>query len=344
MAFNRKMELFIGVFKDAAKKLIGTDAKAEQEGYLIDGLDYDFDITRSTEYYKDTATFTIYNPNAQTMQEIMTAGCAVIFRAGFSDEDMGTIFVGQVALAYPEIEEPETTKLVLICKSQRGAQYPLQRVFITALVERGKSLYDVLKIIADYAGVALSGAEPLKARKLERSYMIDGDIRSAIENICKRKLRALGGDLIVSNNELIYYEKGKIDFATVYLNYSSGLIKAIACRNETYQSSEDAFEENREYYLGLANSGDPEVAKQKAQQAKVQPKNEVNFECLMTPGLHVLTPVYIDARKSGKDDLSVFGKFYVTELHYVGGNYAGSQYNINGKAWEYNIGAKDVKN
>ena len=343
MAYERKMELLVGVFKDAAVKanVVNADAKPEQTGYLVDGLDYEFEITRSTDYYKDTATFTIYNPNDETIQNIMTAGCSVIFRAGYEDEDMATIFVGQIAMAYPEDDGPETTKLVLICKSQRGAQYPLQRTYITALVEEGKSYYDVLKLIADYVGVALSGAEKLKDRKLDAGYIINGNIRDEIRNFTSRKLRVLGGDILISNNEMIYYEKNSVSYSTVYLTYQSGLVSAKAVRDEMYQSTEDAFNENREYYLGLAaNSGDPEVAKQKALEAQIQPKNEVDFECIFHPGLHVLTPVYIDARKSEKDHFSVVGEFYIKELHYHGGNFAGTQYSINGRAWEYDIGQK----
>ena len=342
MAYERKMELLVGVFKDAAVQanLGNADARPEQSGYLVDGLDYEFEITCSTEYYKDTATFTIYNPNDDTMQNIMTAGCSVIFRAGYEDEDMATIFVGQIAMAYPEDDGPETTKLVLICKSQRGAQYPLQRTYITAMVEEGKSYYDVLKLIADYVGVALSGAEKLKDRKLDTGYIINGNIRDEIRNFTSRKLRALGGDILISNNEMIYYEKNSVSFSTVYLTYQSGLVSAKAVRDEMYQSTEDAFNENREYYLGLANSGDPEVAKQKALEAQIQPKNEVDFECIFHPGLHVLTPVYIDARKSEKVHFSVVGEFYIKEMHYHGGNFAGTQYSINGRAWEYDIGQK----
>lgn len=341
MAFERKMELLVGVFKDAAVSVSsGGGEKTAQEGYLIESLDYEFDITRSTEYYKDTATFTIYNPNDDTVQNIMNFGCSVIFRAGYEDEDMATIFVGQIAMAYPEEDNPETTKLVLICKSQRGAQYPLQRTYVTAFVDDGKSYYDVLKLIADYVGVALSGAEKLKDRKLDAGYIINGNVRDEIVNFTKRKLRALGGDVLISNNEMIYYEKNSVTFSTVYLNYRSGLISAKAVRDETYQSTEDAFNENREYYLGLANSGDPEVAKQKAMEAKIQPKNEVDFECIFHPGLHVLTPIHIDARKSENDHVSVVGEFFIKELHYHGGNFAGSQYSVSGRAWEYTTGQK----
>lgn len=344
MAFNRKTELYIGVFKDAARAAVGSSDSVTQKGYLVDDLDYEFDITCSTEYYKDNATFTIYTPNDETIQAIMTVGCSVIFRAGYSDEDMATIFVGQIAMAYPEDDGPETTKLVLVCKSQRGAQYPLQRIYITAIVEEGKTYYDVLKTIADYVGVALTGAEKLKKYSLDEAYLINGNIREEMTNFTKRKLHALGGHMIISNNELIYYENNSIEFTTVELNYNTGLIKAMMVRDETYQSTEDAFNENREYYLGLAASGDPEVAKQKALQAQVQPKNEVDFECILHPGLHVLTPIHIDARKRKDDHISVLGTFYIKELHYTGGNFAGTQYNITGRGWEYTIGEKITSN
>lgn len=341
MAFERKMQLFVGVFKDAAMMKAVTGEDNLQEGYLVDDLDYEFDITSSTEYYKDNATFTIYNPNDDTIQEIMTRGCSVIFKAGYSDEDMATIFVGQIAMAYPEDDGVETTKLVLICKSQRGAQYPLQRTYITALVEEGKTYYDVMKTIADYVGVALTGAEKLKKYRLESAYLINGSIRSEFKKFQRRKLAKLGGHMIISNNEMIYYENNSIDFTTVELNYGCGLIKATAVRDETFQSTEDAFNENREYYLGLKEwSQLTNEEKEEMQKPPIIPKNEVDFECILHPGLHVLTPVHIDARKRKDDHISVLGTFYIKELHYTGGNFAGTQYNVQGRAWEYTIGEK----
>lgn len=341
MAFERKMQLFVGVFKDAAMMKAVTGEDNLQEGYLVDDLDYEFDITCSTEYYKDSATFTIYNPNDDTIQEIMTRGCSVIFKAGYSDEDMATIFVGQIAMAYPEDDGTETTKLVLICKSQRGAQYPLQRTYITAIVEEGKTYYDVMKTIADYVGVALTGAEKLKKHKLDAAYLINGNIRSEFRKFQSRKLAKLGGHMIISNNEMIYYENNSIDFTTVELNYGCGLIKATAVRDETFQSTEDAFNENREYYLGLKEWNQlTKDEKEEMQKPPVPPKNEVDFECILHPGLHVLTPVHIDARKRKDDHISVLGTFYIKELHYQGGNFAGTQYNCSGRAWEYTIGEK----
>lgn len=320
-AFNRKTSLFIGVFKDEANT---------SQGYLIDSLDYEFDVTLSTQYMKSAATFTIYNPNQQTVNEIMNNGTGVIFQAGYDDPNgepqVGTLFVGQVACVYTETEGPEAEKLIVICKSQRGAEYPLQRTFITAVIERGHSYYDVAKTIADYVGVPLSGAEVLKSRKLEDDYVINGNVRSEIENFMKRVLRSFGGSYILSNNEFIYIEPGNIArFSTVALNYNSGLISAKKHRDDRFQTTEDAFQSNMEYYIGLVNKFDDKVILQQAIEKVIPPKNEVEFECLINPQIHVGQPVDIDARIN-KDDLNaVNGKFYVTDIHITGDNF-GNQF------------------
>jgi hypothetical protein len=338
MAFFRNTELFIGTFKDSAFVRNAVKYKLGAQtlnGFLVDALDYDFQVTLSTEFYRNSASFTLYNASPETVNEIMTTGCAVIFKAGYEDEDLGTIFVGQIVSAYPEYEDAETSRLVINCKSQRGAQYPLQRTFISAYMEDGTSYHDVLKNIADYVGVPLTGAEALKDKKLENGFSLDGDIRSVLKKFQERCLRRIGGKLIVTNNEILYLDKeNRMNASTVLLNYNTGLISATPVRNEKYQSSEDAFNENMDYYLGLKNQKSAESLKKEKEEAKVQPRNEVSFRALMVPSLHVGDPVYIDSRRDNEDKISVLGKFWVEELNYNGNNYGGD-FNIEGKAAEY---------
>lgn len=327
MAWQRKTELYIGVFKDEADL---------SSGFLVDGesLHYEFEIERHTEFYKDTATFTIYNPNRETTEQIMSNGRSVVFRAGYADEKMGTLFVGQIGTAFVESDDPSETRLVLVCKTQRGAQYQLQRTMMAGVVEKGASFYDVLKFIADYAGIPVSGAEILKGKKLGEDYVLCGSIRDEVRNFMARKLRALGGSVIITNNEMVYLDKNNnAVFETVYLSYKSGLISVKKKRDERYQSSEDAFEENREYYLGLKAMGDPEVAKQKAIEATIKPKNIVDFTCLVNPSITVGAPVQIDAWRNENDKGAVEGLFFVTDLKTFGDNFGG-QYEMQGTAIE----------
>lgn len=89
-AFNRVAELYVGTFQDG---------NSTSKGYQIDGLDFDFDVKRSSAFYRDSASFTIYNFNDETAQQIMDGGCSVIFRAGYKNQQVGNIFIGQIARA-----------------------------------------------------------------------------------------------------------------------------------------------------------------------------------------------------------------------------------------------------
>ena len=324
-AFNRKTELFIGTFKDESD--LGS-------GFLVDNLDYEFDVTRSTVFYKDAATFTVYNPNRDTINEIMNSGVAVIFKAGYENDQFGTIFVGQIATVYTESDGPEEEKIVIVCNSQRGANYPLQRTYVAAVVEEGKTYFDVLKIIADYVGVPISGAEVLKTFKLSEDYIVCGNVRDEVENFIKRKLREVGGTVIISNNEMLYIDKNdKANFETVNLTFRTGLISVKKSRDEKYQSSEDAFSENQAYYLGMVNHGDKDVAKEKAILASIPSRNVIEFECLINPQIGVGKPIQVDGYRNDDDVGAVNGRFFVTDLRIQGDNF-GSQFMMSGKAEE----------
>lgn len=335
-AFKRKTELFVGIFKD--------NTSAEMNGYLIDGLNYDFNITRSTDFYKDTATFTIYNPSQTTIDEVMTRGTSVVFKAGYEGVAVGVIFVGQIGVAYPEESENGEIKLILICNSQRGAQYPLSRTMFMASFRRGQSYYDVLKSIADFVGVPVSGAEKLKKYYLDSALVLNGDVRSEIETFVSRKLRRIGGKIIITNNELIYLDySNTVHYDTVYLTYDSGLISVTPRRDETYQSSEDAFMENTEFYLGFKDKIPKEQMLQKIAEAKAPQKNIIDFACIINPAIQLLGGIFIDARKNSNDKISTVGLFYVQNLVYQGNNYGG-EFVINGIAEETRENKKDVLN
>lgn len=329
MAFNRITQLYIGMFEDAS---------SPTNGFLIDGLHFDFNIERSIDFYKDSARFDIYNPNDDTIQKIMNDGVAVIFRCGYEDHIVGNIFVGQIAKAYSEWMTSGDRVLHLICNSQRGAQYRLQRVMMSFAFKVGSSYYDVLKGIADFVGVPLSGARGLKEIYIEDlPYQDSGTVRDCVTNFVKRKLRAIGGSVLISNNEMIYIDLGvgessKSELETTYLNFKSGLLTAKSIRNETWQSSEEAFNANQEYYIGMTSSLKKDE-KGNIIEPKIDTKNEVQFTCLIDPSISIGKPIYIDARKNSNDSSAVIGRFYVTELIYTGGNY-GSEYNLTGKAME----------
>ena len=311
MAFDRVAELFVGVFKDEANP---------RTGYQVEGLHFDFDIIRSAEFFKDQATFSVYNANQQTIQEIMDSGTSVIFRAGYRDQEVGNIFIGQIAKAYPETTPGGDTIIHMICNAQRGAQFRLCRTFVSLNFSVGTSYYTILKTVADYVGVPLSGASSLREVSLtddDGPYVDTGTVRDVVTNFTTRFLREIGGKIILSNNEMLYVNTAdRTTFETAYLTFKSGLLGAKSVRDEKFQSSEDAFQANQEYYLGMVGRG-----KNDGKEPKVDTPNEVQFESLIHPGVNINAPVYIDARRNADDHISVVGRFYPTQIRYTGSNY-----------------------
>ena len=91
--------------------------------------------------------------------------------------------------------------------SQRGANYPLGRVVTTVSFPSGASYYDVLKYIADFAGVPLSGASALKSTLLDARYHDVGSVCELVQHFKNDLLLEIGGDVIIDNNEMLYIQK-----------------------------------------------------------------------------------------------------------------------------------------
>lgn len=331
-AFGRVAELTIGMSMENG---------SPGSTYFIDekSLHFDFDVERSIDFYKDKATFRLYNPNDETIRAIMSYGYSVTFRAGYKEQAVGTIFCGQIAIAYPEYDEGSRSQVLnIICNAQRGAQLPLQRVFATLNYPVGSTYYDVLQGIADFAGIPLTGAKSLRDFVMdddEGPYFDSGTIRDLVTNFVRRKLRAYGGKVMVTNNELVYVSSNDGDensLEKVLLNFGSGLISARLQMDGTYQSSEDAFQDNQRYYTGRSAEMEKDE-KGQIIRPKIKTKNTVNFECIMNPGLRVGNPVLIDARRRPDDSYGVLGTFYVQSLRYTGNNY-GTDFKVSGTAEE----------
>ena len=327
MAYNRVAELYVGLFPN------GNDPAAS--GYQIENLHFDFEVKKPIEFYKESARFSIYNANDQTIKEITDGGSCVIFRAGHKDQIVGNIFIGQIGLAFTDDLPNGDTVTTLLCTAQRGAQYPLERNYISFSYPIGTSFFTILRNIADFAGVPLSGANELKSIKLEKEdgpYLDTGNIRDVVENFIKRKLRKLGGFVIISNNEMIYIDTTKkgTELESLILTYSTGLISAKEIRDERSVSLESAFKDNYKYYMGETG----EAKKIDVQKKPDNSQKRVQFECILTPEVSINKPLWINARKSDSDTRSIRGKFYVYEAEFKGTNYGtgGSDFTISGKA------------
>lgn len=355
MAFGRVCELWVGSFPNGnrlldntvvgdglSQNLTETYAVTEGSGYLIRDLHFTFDILRTVDFFKNYATFKIYNANDETITKVMSEGRAVVFRAGHKNQKVGNIFVGQIDECYTETLNNGDTVTNLICVSQRGPEYPLGRVMMTVSVPKGATYYDVLKAIADFAGVPLSGASILKDFVLDGRYYDIGSISDLVYNFKTNYLLELGGDVIIDNNEMLYIQKvggdkdegGVTSFETLALTLATGLLSAKKVRKER-TSVESKFRENISYYMGVTDRPKEETPEEKRKrvekerQEPAKPKAQVSFTCLLTPELSPNLPVYVDNRRirSGAidetDKRGFAGVFNVVEVRFRGDNHGG---------------------
>ena len=347
MTFDRVCELYVGSFP-GGNKIDGSIAAGE--GILVDDIHFSFDVFRSFIFFKNKAVIKIYNANQETIDNFMSTGKAVVLRAGHRTDKVGNIFIGQIYECFTDRMSNGDIVTTIVCVSQRGAQYQLGKVVTTVSFPAGASYYDVLKYIADFAGIPLSGATSLKFITLDGRYHDVGSITELVQNFKNNMLLELGGDVIIDNNEMLYIQKvgeiselqdgqlvesaGHTPFEILALTLRSGLFEAKKVRKDN-TSVEEKFKKNIDYYMGRRDTEKQEteeekkkrVEKEKSEPAK--PVLEIDFKSLLTPELAPNLPVYIDNRRivnghvDEKDNLGFYGRFMVTEVRFVGDNYGG---------------------
>jgi len=276
MALQRQIELSVG---------------ADGTGLLISDLDVSFEVIRSVTFAENTAGFTITNAQESTRREILKQGNNVIFKAGYEDEGIGVLFIGNISMASSVRSGPDIIT-TLECVSVRGKDKPLGTTYVSLSYGPDVSIKKPLQDIAAALGLVLMGADntaeiALGNINLDGGFTAAGTARAALD-YCKNILKANDVGLYIDNTELVVYNlRGRTSrFTPVYLDYESGLITVQEIEEEDNQSAQDPI-----------------------------PK-KVEFDCLINPKLQPNGLVQIKTPH-------VNGFFIIDKLTFSGDNFGG---------------------
>lgn len=318
MAFGRVIQLLVGNFEK------GNESNGET-ALDLSGLDIEFDVTRSVEWFDNGAEITIYNPSPETLNTIMNEGNSVILKAGYEDEGGAkTIFAGQIAYASPRREGKDIV-LELNCVQARGNFYQLARLNMSVSFSKGKKIRDCLQEMCDYAGIVLrAGVGAVLDEGLDYPYRRTGTFTDVVKDFYEYELYQFGKMILyLDNNELIVMSKDKsMTLEQVELTHNTGLLE---CRMERDESLNKVnFGDDPEYFFLSKKEGDVEPKERPSKE--IDRIKKIHGKCLMNAAVVPNCFVVIDNTDDGDpyaDALAVKGRYIVTECNYRGGNTVG---------------------
>lgn len=214
MAWNRQSEILIGIDP--------TDPSACVD---ITGLDFKCRVTRGNAMKDNLCDLTIYNAAESTRNRIMTEGSSVIVKAGYEDEGVGTIFVGQVVQASPQHIGPDwEIKISAACVRQ--ADFSFGTITCAFSFRPGTRLNVVLAEIAQLLGIGFLGDANADI-PLPGGYACVGTIKTALD-YANAILKSHGRGLHIDLAALVCFRVGNAisEFESVYLDMDSGLLTA----------------------------------------------------------------------------------------------------------------------
>lgn len=340
MAFGLVHNLYVGEFASGNDK---------DGGYDIGNLHFDYEISRSVVWYENYAKFKIYNASIDTVNRILYEGAGILFECGYSDQpdSLGTLFVGNITLAYCERVGNDVVTHVT-ATSTRGPEYQLAKVPIALSFPKGADMLTIAKIVADWTSMPLVGADSLADVTIDDDFNFCGSVKA-----CMLKLNALlvsmgCGHLYFDNSLLVYIDDsgdgGQYQtVAAVKLDYSSGLLSASPVRKREDGLLKKRVEhgKNLEYFyfggkspvatktvkVGKGKKSKKEAASYDIDYTPIADASEkrlvVQFKSLINTGLVPNTRVMIDNTGGGLPLPSVNGSFLVRKVAFKGNNYGG---------------------
>ena len=223
MAWNRKVELIV---------------ESDLSAVTISDLHVDFDVQRSVTFSDNTATFTVYNASEDTRKEILRQGNNLVFKAGYEDEGIGVLFIGNITEAVSRLQGPDWVTEIQ-ASAIRSDSEPLENTNVVLSYAPSTSLASVLRQLGTAMGLVVTGAENANIT-LPNGWVYVGSTRGALD-YCLKILKDNNAALYIDNNTIVIYRTDTTSstFTAVYLDYDSGL-KSVEDITETTDETKRA--------------------------------------------------------------------------------------------------------
>lgn len=216
----------------AFKRIVEMEVGTTDNSVLISDLDVEFNISRSRKFSDNTASFKVYNPTDDTISKILKPGNSVIFKAGYDDEGIGLLFVGQIMQSVPKREPPN--KIVsLECNSVQNADTSLEAVTVSLGYKKGVAITQPLEEIASALGLSTAGMDNADGINLENGYTLAGTAKEAMRYL-NGVLERHGCGLFIDNATLTVSKDGEgNNLRAVVLSPETGLMEAPTLTSNT---------------------------------------------------------------------------------------------------------------
>lgn len=187
MAFGKKIELLVG--------------KKNNENLKISSLKIEFQVTKtsSTGDKTNNAVIKVYNVSKDTETRLCTAGNHVILKAGYSDELVSTILLGDIVKS--EKKRTNTGNVIEIKVSDGREQ--IMKGNVSVSYAKDTNVSTVVQSFTDVLGFPVKGTENISAsEKFIHGFSYIGMASEGLNQVLNRI-----GLTFVIQNEMLYIKK-----------------------------------------------------------------------------------------------------------------------------------------
>jgi hypothetical protein len=274
----------------AFNRVVEMKAGTSGGSIVISGLDMTFDITRSRQFSNNVAKFKIYNPKEDTISRALKLGNSISFKAGYEDEGLGLIYIGQITQSIPK-REPPNVVVSIECGSIQNANTALGAVTLSMSYLSGTLLSRVIEEIATALGLNVVGLNYISNVRLTNGFYFAGTAKDAMR-YCETVLNNYHLGLFIDNTTFTIAKRGEGNgILAVKLTPATGLIEAPS----------------------LIDNTDGGEAVQEALPRRALFKSILNYK--------IVPNGYVQIQN--KD---INSNFIVDKCHFVGDNFGGSFY------------------